>query len=75
MNDEEIQQAPGRILHLPTVLGAVVPIYNLPDVKDELKFDGQVLVDIFLGRAGTGTIPRLRDSTAASSCLPSRSRS
>ncbi len=42
--------APGKILHLPTVLGAVVPVYNLPGVKQELKFTGQVLADITLGK-------------------------
>jgi phosphate transport system substrate-binding protein len=49
MNDEQLKAAPGLILHFPTVLGAVVPVYNLPGVTDELKFTGQVLADIFLG--------------------------
>ncbi len=38
------------MLHLPTVLGAVVPIYNLPGVTQELKFTGPVLADIVLGK-------------------------
>lgn len=50
MTDEQLQQAPGKILHLPTVLGAVVPIYNVPDVKAALKFNGPLLADIFLGK-------------------------
>ena len=41
--------APGKILHFPTVLGAVVPIYNVPGVSAELKFSGSILADIFLG--------------------------
>jgi phosphate transport system substrate-binding protein len=49
MTPEQMQGAPGKILHLPTVLGAVVPIYNL-EVKGELKFSGAVLADIFLGK-------------------------
>jgi phosphate transport system substrate-binding protein len=49
MTAEQLQQAPGKILHLPTVLGAVVPIYNLEGVKD-LKFDGPLLADIYLGK-------------------------
>jgi phosphate transport system substrate-binding protein len=49
MTAEQLQQAPGKILHLPTVLGAVVPVYNLPGAG-ELKFNGQVLADIFLGK-------------------------
>ena len=49
MTPEQMQQAPGRVLHLPTVLGAVVPIYNLQGAG-ELKFSGQVLADIYLGK-------------------------
>jgi phosphate transport system substrate-binding protein len=48
-NDQQIA-APGKILHIPTVLGAVVPVYNIPNVSAELKFSGQVLADIFLGK-------------------------
>jgi phosphate transport system substrate-binding protein len=50
MTTEQIQTAPGKILHLPTVLGAVVPVYNVPGTKTELKFSGPVLADIFLGK-------------------------
>jgi phosphate transport system substrate-binding protein len=49
MTDEQLQSAPGRILHFPTVLGGVVPVYNIPGVKEELKFTGPVLANIFLG--------------------------
>ncbi|HEY7187550.1 MAG TPA: phosphate ABC transporter substrate-binding protein PstS [Vicinamibacterales bacterium] len=49
MTPEQMQQAPGKILHLPTVLGAVVPVYNLQGAG-ELKFSGPVLADIFLGK-------------------------
>jgi phosphate transport system substrate-binding protein len=50
MSDEQLKAAPGTILHFPTVLGAVVPIYNIPGVKAELKFTGPVLANIFLGK-------------------------
>ena len=50
MTNEQLQAAPGKILHFPTVLGAVVPVYNVPNVRSELKFTGQVLADIFLGK-------------------------
>src|SRR6267143_5684543 len=50
MNAEQLQSAPGKILHLPTVLGAVVPVYNIPNVTTELKFSGPLLADIFLGK-------------------------
>jgi phosphate transport system substrate-binding protein len=48
-NDQQLA-APGRLLHLPTVLGAVVPVYNIPGVSQELKFSGALLADIFLGK-------------------------
>ena len=50
MTPDQLTAAPGRILHLPTVLGAVVPVYNIPNVSAELKFSGPVLADIFLGK-------------------------
>jgi phosphate transport system substrate-binding protein len=50
MTPEQQQAAPGKILHFPTVLGAVVPIYNLETVSQELKFTGPLLADIFLGK-------------------------
>jgi phosphate transport system substrate-binding protein len=50
MNDEQLKAAPGPILHFPTVLGAVVPVYNIPGVTDELKFTGPVVADIYLGK-------------------------
>jgi phosphate transport system substrate-binding protein len=49
MTDEQLKSAPGTILHFPTVLGADVPVYNLPNLTAELKFSGPVLADIFLG--------------------------
>jgi phosphate transport system substrate-binding protein len=50
MTEEEMQEAPGRILHMPTVIGAVVPIYHVPEITGELKVNGALLADIFLGR-------------------------
>src|SRR5580765_5608315 len=50
MTNEQLQQAPGKILHFPMVLGADVPVYNIPSVKTELKFSGTLLADIFLGK-------------------------
>ncbi len=50
MTNEQLQAAPGKILHFPTVLGAVVPVYNIPNVRQELKFSGQVLANIYLGK-------------------------
>jgi phosphate transport system substrate-binding protein len=50
MSEAQKVNAPGTVLHFPTVLGSVVPIYNIPGVSAELKFTGQVLADIFLGK-------------------------
>jgi phosphate transport system substrate-binding protein len=50
LTPEQQTAAPGKILHFPTVLGAVVPIYNIPGVSAELKFTGPLLADIFLGK-------------------------
>ena len=50
MTNEQLTAAPVKMLHFPTVLGAVVPVYNIPGVKAELKFTGTVLADIFLGK-------------------------
>ena len=50
MTDQQLAEAPGRILHFPTVLGGVVPVYNVPGVSADLKFTGKVLADIYLGR-------------------------
>src|SRR5829696_10118748 len=50
MTNEQLQAAPGKILHFPTVLGADVPVYNIPGVDASLKFSGPLLADIFLGK-------------------------
>jgi phosphate transport system substrate-binding protein len=51
MTDEQIAAAQGDVLHIPTVLGAVVATYNLPGLGSApLRFDGPTLADIFLGR-------------------------
>jgi phosphate transport system substrate-binding protein len=50
MTDAQLAAAPGKILHLPTVLGAVVPVYNVPGVGQELKFTATVLANIYLGK-------------------------
>ena len=51
MNESQIQAVNGNVLHVPTVLGAVAVTYNLPTLGDtKLKFDGNLLVDIFMGR-------------------------
>ncbi len=50
MTDEQLSQAKTKILHIPTVLGADVPAYNIPGVSAELKFTPETLAGIFLGK-------------------------
>jgi phosphate transport system substrate-binding protein len=59
MDEAELKSAPGKILHFPTVLGAVVPVYNLPGVMDEVKFTGPILADIVLGKIRKWNDPAL----------------
>ena len=50
MSDEQLAQAKTKILHVPTVLGAVVPAYNVSGVSGEIKFTPEALAGIFLGK-------------------------
>jgi phosphate transport system substrate-binding protein len=61
MSDEELAKAKGPILHIPTVLGAVVLTYNIPDLEQPLNLSGEVIGDIFLGK-----ITKWNDSRLAS---------
>src|SRR5215207_7981933 len=59
MKDEDLKSAPGEVLHIPTVLGAVVIIYNLEGVNQTLRFSPEVIADIFLGKIKTWNDPRI----------------
>jgi len=59
MTDEQLSKVSGKVLHIPTVLGAVVPTYNIQGVTGELKFTGDVLADIYLGNIKNWNDPRL----------------
>jgi phosphate transport system substrate-binding protein len=50
MSDDQLKDAPFKILHFPTVLGADVPTYNIPDLSGELNFSPEALAGIFLGK-------------------------
>src|SRR4030095_5247598 len=50
MKDEELKAAPGELLHVPTVLGAVVVTYNVASIAQPLHFSPEVGADIFLGK-------------------------
>jgi len=60
MNDKQLAEAPGKILHFPTVLGADVITYNLPQLTEPLRFTGPVVADIFLGKITKWNVRRLR---------------
>ncbi len=50
MKDSAIAAIQGNVLHIPTVLGGDVPTYNLPEIKETLRFTPDILADIFLGK-------------------------
>ncbi len=59
MKDEDLKAAPGDIVHIPTVLGAVVITYNLAGVNQTLKFSPETLADIFLGKIKKWNDPKI----------------
>jgi phosphate transport system substrate-binding protein len=59
MADSQIALVRGNVLHIPTVLGAVVPAYNLPGVSQQLRFTPEVLAGIFLGQIATWSDSRI----------------
>ena len=61
MTNDQIFAAGARIIHLPTLLGGVVPIYEIPGVSGELRFTGKVLADIFLGKVTKWNDPAIRN--------------
>src|SRR5882762_5740135 len=73
MNDEQLKAYADKhgsgILHFPTVLGAVVPFYNIPGVSADLNFTPEALAGIFLGKITSGTTRPLPTRIKASSFL------
>jgi len=59
MKDEELKSAPGEILHIPTVLGAVVITYNLQGISKPLQFSPEVIADIYLGKIKKWNDPKI----------------
>jgi phosphate transport system substrate-binding protein len=70
MTDEQLKQFQDKrhttILHFPTVLGAVVPVYNIPGVSEELNFTPEALAGIFLGKIKKWNDPELVKSNPKS---------
>src|SRR5580693_7337001 len=55
----ENERKEGNLIELPVVLIAIVPIYNLPDVREQLRLSGEVLAEIFLGNVKTWNAPQI----------------
>jgi phosphate transport system substrate-binding protein len=73
LTDKERKE--GGLIELPVVLIAIVPIYNLPDVHQELRLSGEVLAAIFLGDVKTWNAPADRKAQSQRSlCQVFRSR-
>lgn len=61
MTEEELGKLPGPILHLPTAIGAVAVVYNVPGVDSGLKMTRDVLAEIFLGKITRWNDPKIFD--------------
>ncbi|MGC2449701.1 MAG: phosphate ABC transporter substrate-binding protein PstS, partial [Candidatus Sulfotelmatobacter sp.] len=59
MTDAQLKEAKIKILHIPTVLGADVPAYNVTGVSGEIKFTPEALANIFLGKITNWTDPAI----------------
>jgi phosphate transport system substrate-binding protein len=60
MTDEQLKAAKGGdVFHIPTALGAIVPTYNIPNLKTKLKFTGEDLAGIYLGDISKWNDPKL----------------
>ncbi|MEP6568368.1 MAG: phosphate ABC transporter substrate-binding protein PstS [Acidobacteriota bacterium] len=60
MSDADLKAAPGELLHIPTVLGAVVVTYNVASVTEPLHLSPEVIADIFLGKIKKWDDPRIK---------------
>src|SRR5215469_6487503 len=59
MTDDQLSSSQVKLIHLPTVMGAVVPVFNVPGVKD-LRFSPDVLADIYLGKISNWNDARIK---------------
>lgn len=62
MNDEQLAAAAGDVLQLPDVIGAVVPVYNVPGVEAKLKLSQKAIVGIFLGTITAWNDPAIQSA-------------
>jgi len=59
LSDEELKAAPGKLVHIPTVMGAVVVTYNIPGIGKGLKLSQEALADIYLGKITMWNDPKI----------------
>ncbi len=59
LTDRELAELRVKVLHIPTVVGAVVPIYNLPGVQEPLNFTPEALAGILRGTIRKWSDPEL----------------
>ena len=71
LSDEELKAAPGKLVHIPTVMGAVVVTYNVPGVAKGLKLTSDDIANIFLGKITSWNDPKIVANNAGVS-LPAK---
>ena len=62
LSDDELKNAPGKLLHIPTVMGAVVVTYNLPGIPKGLRLSSEDVANIFLGKITKWNDKRIADA-------------
>ncbi len=72
MTDDQLKEAKFKLFHIPTVLGAVVPAYNVPGISGEIKFTPEALAGIFLGKIQNWNDPAIAKANPGVS-LPNQS--
>jgi phosphate transport system substrate-binding protein len=63
--DAQLSQAKIQVLYVPTVLGAIVPVYNIPGLSREVMFTPEVLAGIYLGRIASWSDPAIANVNPA----------
>lgn len=61
LTDDDLKTAPGKLLHIPTVMGAVVVTYNIPGVAKGLKLNSEDVANIYLGKITMWNDPKIAD--------------
>ncbi len=60
MSDEDIQNAPGKLMHIPTVLGAVVITYNLDGLDKPLNLTSEIIAGVYMGEIKKWNDPKIK---------------